>query len=187
MTGTSNDDRALADRLADTRDSAAFRELYARHTPMLFAMALRLIGNETDAEDAVHDAWVRAVERIGRFRGESSLRTWLTGVLINRVREVNRTRVHDSLDDIGDVATHEPLTDVHDLHGVDPIDLGRAFAAMPYGYREVVLLHDVEGFTHEEIGRLLSIETGTSKSQLARGRRWLRRALGGASARGSHG
>lgn len=180
MTAAGDDDRTLADRLARARDPAAFHELYARHTPMLFAMAVRLIGNETDAEDAVHDTWVRAVEKIRGFRGESSLRTWLTGVLINRVREVSRARVHESLDDVPEVATQEPMSDVH---GVDPIDLSRAIGAMPLGYREIVLLHDVEGFTHEEIGQLLGIETGTSKSQLARGRRWLRRALQERSAR----
>jgi RNA polymerase sigma-70 factor (ECF subfamily) len=173
---TESDDLTLAGRLVRDGDPAAFHALYARHTPMLYALARRLLGDDADAEDAVHDSWVRAVEGLHRFRGASSLRTWLTGVLLNRVRELGRLRRHVGLDDVGEegVATDEVVTLSHD---VDPIDLERALSALPPGYREVVLLHDVEGYTHEEIGRLLDVEPGTSKSQLARGRKRLRRIL----------
>jgi RNA polymerase sigma-70 factor, ECF subfamily len=171
---TESDDLALAGRLVRDGDPAAFHALYARHTPMLYALARRLLGDDADAEDAVHDSWVRAVEGLHRFRGASTLRTWLTGVLLNRVREFTRMRRHVGLDDAGELAAAEMVTLGHD---VDPIDLERALTALPPGYREVVLLHDVEGYTHEEIGRLLDVEPGTSKSQLARGRRRLRRIL----------
>ena len=172
MNALDGDEASLVGRLVRHRDPAAFHVLYVRHTPMLFALAVRLTLDPSDAEDAVHDTWLRAVSGLRNFRGDSALRTWLTGVLINRVRETRRARTHEALDDLPDVAQHEPA-----LTQVDPIDLERAFAEMPVGYREIVLLHDVEGFTHEEIARLLGVEPGTSKSQLSRGRRWLRRAL----------
>ena len=167
-------DLALAERLVRDGDAAAFRTLYARHTGTLYALALRLAGDESDAEDAVHDTWLRAAEGLHRFRGSSSLRTWLTGVLTNRVRETTRARRHVSLDDVPEMAASE-----HDdvPAGVAAIDLERALAELPHGYREVLVLHDVAGHTHDEIGRLLGIEPGTSKSQLSRARRRLRAIL----------
>jgi RNA polymerase sigma-70 factor (ECF subfamily) len=167
-------DRALVERLVRARDPAAFHALYARHTPMLFAVAFRLTQSQADAEDAVHDTWVRAVERLRGFEWRSALRTWLTAVLLNRVREEIRAASRTEHVELDDVLAVEPA----ELPGaVDAIDLERALSAMPLRYREVVLLHDLEGFTHQEIAMLLGIETGTSKSQLSRGRRWLREHL----------
>jgi RNA polymerase sigma-70 factor (ECF subfamily) len=167
-------DRVLVDRLVRSGDPVAFHALYARHTPMLFGIAVRLTQSEADAEDAVHDTWVRAVDRLRGFEWRSALRTWLTAVLINRVREVVRAGARTEHLDIDDVLAAEP---VELPRGVDPIDLERALSAMPLRYREVLLLHDLEGFTHQEIAMLLGVETGTSKSQLSRGRRWLREHL----------
>lgn len=166
------EDALLVARLVRDRDPDAFHALYARHTPMLHALALRLTSSAADAEDVVHDTWLRAASALRTFRGESAVRTWLASVLINRVRELRRTRDHAPLDDHIEIANPEPLPT-----RIDPIDLERALAEMPDGYREIVLLHDVEGFTHEEIGFMLGIEPGTSKSQLSRGRRWLRQNL----------
>ncbi|HUF26129.1 MAG TPA: RNA polymerase sigma factor [Gemmatimonadaceae bacterium] len=167
-------DRALADRVTSRRDPASFRALYARHTPALYAMAMRLTGEPADAEDAVHDAWIRAVEALPRFEWRSSLRTWLTGILLNRLRELERHhRPELPLDD-----TVLPTDAPPDLpHDVDPLDLEAAIAALPPGYRRVLVLHDIEGFTHEDIAALLDIEPGTSKSQLSRARAHLRRSL----------
>lgn len=170
-------DRELAARLLDGRDEPAFRELYRRHTPPLYATALRLSSGPPDAEDAVHDAWVRAVEALGRFEWRSSLRTWLTSILLHRLREMARQERRTlPLDDDAPLAAAAPPPPLP--HGVDPLDLERAVAALPAGYRQVLVLHDVEGFTHEEIAALLEVEPGTSKSQLSRARRHLRRVLG---------
>jgi RNA polymerase sigma-70 factor (ECF subfamily) len=156
------------------RDAAAFRILYGRHTAALFAMAMRIGGNAADAEDAVHDAWIRAVEAMPRFEWRSSLRTWLTGILLNRLRELERHRTPTvALDD----ALLSSAVPVELPHGVDPIDLDAAIAELPPGYRRILVLHDIEGFTHEDIGTMLGIDPGTSKSQLSRARRHLRRAL----------
>jgi RNA polymerase sigma-70 factor (ECF subfamily) len=115
------------------------------------------------------------MEGAGSFRGDASLRTWLTAILINRVREMWRMPVLANIDASPDLML-DPRT-IDELQRVDPIDLARALGEMPHGYREVVVLHDIEGFTHEEIGATLGVAPGTSKSQLARGRRWLRQAL----------
>lgn len=169
-----SDDRALAARVIADGDAAAFRTLYRRHTPALYAIAMRLGGDPADAEDAVHDTWIRAVEVLARFEWRSALRTWLAGILINRLRELERRRRPVvALDD----ALLPRESPVALPHGVDPIDLEAAIAALPPGYRRVLVLHDVEGFTHDEIASLLGVDTGTSKSQLSRARRHLRRAL----------
>lgn len=175
MTSTTPDEHALIARLVRDRDPQAWGALYSLHTPMLYALALRLTGNASDAEDIVHDTWLRGMQGVSAFRGASSLRTWLAGILINRTREHSRIRAHESLDDdtiaADNGSTELPLE-------VDPVDLERAIARMPQRYREIVLLYDVEGFTHAEISELLGVAIGTSKSQLARGRGWLRNALG---------
>ena len=176
MSGEEPSDRELAEQLMTSGDPVAFHILYRRHTPALYAVARRLAIDGTDAEDAVHDAWLRVSGGLRRFHWESSLRTWLMGVLINRLRELRRgERPTVPLDDARVFET--AVSDAPLPLSVDPLDLERAVTAMPVRYREVVLLHDLEGFTHEEIANLLGIELGTSKSQLARGRRWLRQAL----------
>jgi RNA polymerase sigma-70 factor (ECF subfamily) len=124
----------------------------------------------------VHDTWVRAVEGLTGFRGASTLRTWLTGILVNRLREGSRVRVHETLDDSADTILPPPPPLPNDI---DVLDLHAAVDAMPARYREVFLLHDVEGFSHREIASLLGIAEGTSKSQLTRGRHWLRARLDG--------
>lgn len=167
-------DRVLAERVVDRKDDRAFRALYARHTPVLYAMAMRLTGEPADAEDAVHDAWLRAVEALPRFEWRSTLRTWLTSILLNRIRELDRQERHAvPIDD--DPAPSEPSAELP--HAVDALDLEAAIRALPPGYRRVLVLHDVEGFTHDDIAALLGVTTGTSKSQLAHARRRLRRAL----------
>jgi RNA polymerase sigma-70 factor (ECF subfamily) len=125
----------------------------------------------------VHDGWIRAVERLGEFRWESSLRTWLAGFVVNRVRERTRRDFRD-VPGIDDAA---PQEDVALREVASRVDLERVVAELPDGFRHVLLLHDVEGYTHEEIAELLGIVPGTSKSQLARARAAVRRALGRAA------
>jgi RNA polymerase sigma-70 factor (ECF subfamily) len=175
---------ALLDRLADTGDAHAFDVLYRRFTGQLFSTALRLTRDPDEAADLVHDTWVRAVESLHGFARRSAFRTWITGILINRHRENERARRRElsrtasaedrEIDDVADPGSAGPL----DATSIDPIDLETAIAALPAGFRQVLVLHDVEGFTHEEIGEALGTVAGTSKSQLARARRRLRELLG---------
>jgi RNA polymerase sigma-70 factor, ECF subfamily len=167
-------DRALVERVSARRDGIAFRVLYARHTPALYAMAMRFTGEPADAQDAVHDTWLRAIEALSRFEWRSSLRTWLVSILLNRLRELERQQRHvlPLEDELPTEAPPEGLP-----RDVDPIDLEAAIHSLPPGYRRVLVLHDGEGFTHEDIAALLGISPGTSKSQLSHARRHLRRAL----------
>ena len=169
-------DEALLDRLARTGDARAFDALYRRHTPRLYATAARITHDADAAADIVHDTWIRAVESIGRFERRSSLRSWLTGILINRHREWLRERQHDAIDDVPHVDDIIDHAHVLPLDGArfDRLDLEAAIAALAPGFRSVLVLHDVEGFTHEEIGTMLGLAPGTSKSQLARARQRVR-------------
>uniref|UniRef100_A0A832MLS2 RNA polymerase sigma factor n=1 Tax=Eiseniibacteriota bacterium TaxID=2212470 RepID=A0A832MLS2_UNCEI len=171
---TSADERALCDAVVRSGDERAFRELYRRHTPAIYQLVLRMLaGAAHDAEDVVQETWIRAVRQLGRFRWESSLRTWLCAIALNQAREVLRRR--------GRAPATEPVEDAPlrapAAKDSERIDLERAIARLPDGYRTVLVLHDVEGYTHEEIGRCLDIAVGTSKSQLFDARRAMRALL----------
>ena len=181
MTGHRDDDRHLVGRVI-RRDERAFSALYDRHTPYLYRLALRLTGgDEVDAGDIVHDAWVRAVERLARFEWRAQLRTWLAGFVINVARERTRDAEDVSLD--GAVAEDEPALP----GGIERVDLERALSTLAPGFRQVLVLHDIEGYKHEEIARLLGVEPGTSKSQLSRARAAMRRLLTDETMRSSRG
>ena len=131
------------------------------------------------AEELTQDVFVRAWEKLALFRGESSFGTWLHRLTVNLVLNARqadgRRRGHLATDDDGgDVYARIPARPVSPG---DRMDLERAIAALPPGARRVFVLHDVEGFTHEEIGTLLSITAGGSKAQLHRARLLLREAL----------
>ncbi len=167
-------DRRLVSNFLARRDELSFRELYHRHTPALYQLALRLVGwNVHEAEEVVQDTWMRAIEALDGFRWESSLRTWLSGIAINRCRELYRQRARQSHELVVEQLVQEASTS----ENFERLDLEQAIAALPNGYRQVLVLHDVEGYTHEEISRMLEIEVGTSKSQLSRARSSVREAL----------
>lgn len=148
-------------------------------------MALRLTGGKhSDAEDVVQEAWMRAARRLAEFEWRSSLSTWLQSIVINCARERWRIATWTSLDDPGRVETEarEGLRTSHPASGTshgasEAIDLERAIASLADGYRAVLVLHDVEGYTHPEIAALCGISEGTSKSQLFHARRALRARL----------
>ena len=165
-------DEDLLDAFARDPSDAAFRALYDRHAPAMYALAMRLMGGRAnEAADALQDAWTRAWPRFTSFRRNSSLRTWLCGFVVNCCRERFREPLVlvDEPDD-----RSETLAEPREL----AIDLERALASLAAGYRAVIVLHDIEGHTHREIAALLGIDEGTSKSQLSRGRRLLRQRLG---------
>jgi RNA polymerase sigma-70 factor (ECF subfamily) len=167
-------DRLLVGTFLASRDERAFRELYTRHTPGLYRFAMRLCaGSVPDAEEVIQDAWISAAGALERFRWESSLRTWLSGIALNCYRQHVRSRKQGAgSEELGDYESREPT-----ISGGERMDLEHALARLAERYRMVVVLHDVEGYTHEEIGQMLGIDTGTSKSQLFRARRRLRELL----------
>ena len=167
----------MATFLAD-RDEAAFRALFQRHTPAIYLLVLRFLGRAgRHAEDVVQETWVRAASALGGFSWRSSLRTWLLGIAVNCCREVLRSASRD--DPSAGTAAADPWSPPS--QGPEKIDLERAIRELPDGYREVFILHDVEGLTHEEIGGRLGIDAGTSKSQLSRARSALRAYWDGGS------
>jgi RNA polymerase sigma-70 factor, ECF subfamily len=165
-------DRDLVAALLDDTDEAAFRELYRRYSPRLFRLVIRILdGQEHEAEDVVQETWLRAATSLRSFRWGSSLPTWLSAIAMNRAREVlrNRKRWHSGgpVEEI--VAQGSSIS--------ERIDLERAEAQLPAGYRSVYRMFDVEGYSHEEIAARLGIAPGTSKSQLFHARRALRALL----------
>lgn len=167
----SDDDARLVARYLATRDEESFRLLFRRHSPVLNRLALRLLGGDRSAaEDALQEAWIRAATGLSAFRFESALRTWLSGIVINCCREARRRR-----------RPEEPLeTEEIKAPAASPssaLDLERVVVGLAEGYREVLVLHDLMGYTHREIAFRLGIEEGTSKSQLFLARRALRRRL----------
>lgn len=153
-------------------DEAAFRTLYRRHTPRLRWLVLRLLGgHEADADDAVQEGWVRAVAGLPGFRGEAVFRSWLSAIAIRVAWEtIRKRRPWVAMDEEAELTTH-----AFDLE--ERVDLEQALGRLPDPQRMVVVLHDVEGFTHDEIATQLGIAEGTSKSHLHRARRALRLML----------
>jgi RNA polymerase sigma-70 factor (ECF subfamily) len=161
----------LADaRLAAAGDAEAFGRLYWRHAARVKALARRLLG-PADADDGTQEVFVRAWRGLGKFRGESAFGTWLHRLAVNvLLRELERSRRRMTEDISLETLAAEPGS------SGDP-DLERALAALPAGVREVVVLHDMESYTHDEIGRLLGIGQSASKMRLHRGRSALRGLL----------
>jgi RNA polymerase sigma-70 factor (ECF subfamily) len=165
-------------RRAQQGDVAAFERLYHAHAPAVHSLARRMLGNDGAARDMVQDIFVRAWERLGSFRGESSFGTWLhrvgVNVILNQLR-VARREVARFVDDEGDDdAPSIPAPG----GGVDArIDLDAAIARLPAGARTVFVLHDIEGYAHDEIAQILGLAPGTIRAQLWRARRLLMKHL----------
>jgi RNA polymerase sigma-70 factor (ECF subfamily) len=168
--GPETPDTVLVHAVRHGGSEEAFSLLYDRHTRPAFQVAWRLLGgSQADAEDAIQEAWMRAVRSLDRWRTDSPFGAWLRGiathVAIDAVRKLHRFT--GELDEL--IALDEPAG--------EQLDLESAIATLPPGYRAVLLLHDVEGFTHEEIGTRLGITAGTSKGQLFKARRAVRALL----------
>lgn len=130
-------------------------------------------GQRSVAEDIVQETWVVAIQTLDRFEGKASFKTWLTGILINKFREHQRKN-RDTIS-LAVLVQRPTTTKNQNLN----IDLKNAILQLPDGYREVLTLHDIEGFKHKEIARLLNIKEGTSKSQLFQARKAMRQLLTG--------
>ena len=166
------DDKQLVQQFIKDRSEESFRILYRNKSPRLQVMAMRLSGNDIKvAEDLIQEMWVRAIQKLETFRWNSSLLTWLTGILVNLNRERFREKVHErlSVEFSSTISSKDTRIEV--------IDLEQAIASLPLGYRDILILHDVEGFKHREIAEMLNIEEGTSKSQLFNARRAMRKYL----------
>jgi RNA polymerase sigma-70 factor (ECF subfamily) len=159
-------------------DVDAFAELYRHHSPRIFALACRMSGSTEAGEDLLQEIFLQAHRKIQGFKGDSMVGTWLYRLAINhcldfvRSRQVKMEKATDSLDR----EDAPPAGAAHDSP-VERIDLERAIRQLPPGCREAFVLHDVEGYEHREIARMLGIAEGTSKSQVFKARMRLRAVL----------
>lgn len=173
-------DLELAGRIK-SGDAAAFEALYQQHATRLYNLASRMSGAAGEAEDLLQDIFLLAYRKVGSYRGESSLGTWLYRLAMNHCLDVLRNRqtrmgqVTDSMDEpaAAPVAAPAPV-----LSTVSRIDLERAIVALPPACRAAFLLHDVEGFGHQEVAEILGVSEGTSKSQVHKARLRIRAHLG---------
>jgi RNA polymerase sigma-70 factor (ECF subfamily) len=158
-------------------DPAAERGLYEAHVDRVYRLAYRFAGDADLARDFTQDTFIRAFERLDDFRGESQFATWLhaiaVSVALNGLRDVKRRRMRET----GLEEGHEVATMGREAEPDLKRRLKVAIDALPEGYRTVFVMHDVEGYTHEQIGKVLGVESGTSKAQLSRARAKLRVAL----------
>jgi len=159
-------------------DVDAFGKLYEMHRRRVYSICLRMLGNPADAEDVTQDVFVQLFRKISTFRGESAFTTWLYRLTVNQVlmylrkRQVRRedTVEESDMEDIVQPGTERP----HAIPSIDHIILEQAISQLPPGYRVVFILHDIEGYEHEEIAQMLGCCAGTSKSQLHKARKKLR-------------
>ena len=170
------DEEPLVKR-AQGGDMAAFEQLYRDHVGRVFAVCMRLAGDASLAEELAQEAFVRAWQKLGSFRGESAFSSWLYTLAVNTALTERRSRRRRT----ARVMTTDDLA-AFDKPGKPPgpergFDLERALAKLPPGARAVLVLHDVEGYKHHEIAEMTGIAEGTSKAQLHRARRLLREAL----------
>jgi RNA polymerase sigma factor (sigma-70 family) len=172
---TEADDAFLIDAVVTHRSERAARRLVDRHSPRLIAVVRRLLASDASAaEDVVQQAWVNGIAALGTFRHDASFSTWMTRIAVRVALDHLRRRAvrHDGLSDALSTHLSAPPVDVDGR-----LDLERLIARLPSGCRGVLVLHDIEGFTHEEISASLGIAVGTSKAHLFRARTLLRRWL----------
>ena len=171
---TSVPDEELIDAVVARRDRRSFDELYRRHADRHYRFLLKLTAGERElADDLFQDTWLIAFTRLSRFEARSRFFTWLAGISLNLARAFWRKKGREE--------------ELPELEGTDgsgteaALDAEAILANLAPGYREVLVLHS-EGYTHEEIGNILSISDGTSKSQLARARQAAERLIKGKKA-----
>jgi RNA polymerase sigma-70 factor (ECF subfamily) len=185
-TETSEMNEAEAIRLAQQGDAGAFERIYRLHSRRVYALCLRMVGNTAEAEDLTQDAFLQLFRKIGTFRGESAFSTWLHRLAVNvvlmklRKKTLPETSLEESTDPEDESNGPRREIGAPDLllsGSIDRVHLERAIGQLPPGYRQVFVLHDVQGFEHNEIAGLMDCSIGNSKSQLHKARMRLRELL----------
>lgn len=169
---------------AQRGDEAAFSALFEAHKRRVYSLCLRMTGNTAEAEDLAQESFLQLFRKIATFRGESAFSTWLHRLVVNVVLMHLRKKglQQISLDET-DNSQEEPVKrdygddDRRLISSVDRISLSRAIEELPPGYRAVFVLHDVEGYEHNEIAQIMGCSIGNSKSQLHKARMKLRESL----------
>ncbi len=168
------EDDQLVER-ARRGEMEAFEALYKRHSPAIFGLTLRMLQNRADAEDMLQEIFLQAYDRLPSFEGRSAFGTWLYRLSVNRCLDHLRSR------GAKEQSRTEPLTSDFPRHtpaaGVRGLELERAIGELPPSSRAAFLLHHVAGFDHKEVGEMMGIAVGTSKSLVHRARTRLKEAL----------
>ena len=161
-------------------DLSAFEQLYRQHVRQIYGACRRLLDSDQDAEDMTQRVFIRAWQRLAGFRGNSRLGTWLRRIAVNLIIDERRARWRQELELSADDSAQRPEETVPAplaRSSTDAIDLERAVRRLPHGPRRVLVLHDIEGYTHKEIAQMLGVVPGTTKTQLFRARRALQEIL----------
>lgn len=168
-------------QLAAAGDIEAFEQIYRRYHRRVYCLCLRMTRSVSEAEDLTQDVFVQLLRKIGTFRGEASFATWLHRLTVNKVlMHFRKPAVRK------EQTTEDGLTPIQAARGtenpakmslIDRLSLDEAMGQLSPGYRAVFILHDVEGYEHQQIGQMLGCAIGTSKSQLHKARMKLRRLL----------
>lgn len=170
---------------AQAGDSASFEVLYELHRRRVYSLCLRMTGRIADAEDLTQEAFLQMYRKIATFRGESAFSTWLYRLCVNvvlmslRKRGLNLVSLEETLAPHDEEGTRREIG-IHDTvlaASVDRINLERAIEGLPPGYRVTFVLHDIEGYEHNEIAEMLACSIGNSKSQLHKARMKLKELL----------
>jgi RNA polymerase sigma-70 factor (ECF subfamily) len=170
-------DFELAQRAA-AGEMFSFEQIYQRHHRRVYSLCLRMTQNPPEAEDLTQEVFIQLFRKIGSFRGDAAFTTWLHRLTVNQVLMYFRKRSVRDEKTTEDGETPEEIVpgteNYQKMPIIDRLALNKAIAALPNGYRTIFLLHDVEGYEHEEIAKMLNLSVGTSKSQLHKARMKLR-------------
>jgi RNA polymerase sigma-70 factor, ECF subfamily len=179
-----NSSAVLVER-AKRGDAEAFEALFYQHKQHVYSLCLRMIGNAADSEELTQEAFMQAFRKIHTFRGDSAFSTWLHRLAVNTVlMRLRKKRVveapYDEFireDETGERCKQFGAADPVLTGSVDRVNLQRAVAHLPHGYRQMFILHDVQGYDHHEVAAILGCSVGNSKSQLHKARTRLRKLL----------
>jgi len=173
-------------RLAQQGDAAAFERLYKTHSRRVYSLCLRMLGNTAEAEDLTQEAFLQLFRKIGTFRGESAFSTWLHRLAVNVVlmklrkksgKEASLEQITEPDEESGTPRRDFGGPDLRLAGSLDRVNLQRAVDQLPPGYKSVFVLHDVQGYEHNEIAHMMGCSIGNSKSQLHKARMRLRDLL----------
>jgi RNA polymerase sigma-70 factor, ECF subfamily len=173
-------------RLAQQGDAAAFERLYRLHSRRVYSLCLRMVGNTAEAEDLTQEAFLQLFRKIATFRGESAFSTWLHRLAVNVVlmklrkksgKETSLEQVTEPDEESGTPRRDFGTVDLRLSGSLDRVNLQRAVDELPPGYKAAFILHDVQGYEHNEIAEMLGCSIGNSKSQLHKARMRLRDLL----------
>ncbi|HEY6443205.1 MAG TPA: sigma-70 family RNA polymerase sigma factor [Candidatus Acidoferrales bacterium] len=177
---------AVSIRLAQQGDAAAFERLYRLHSRRVYSLCLRMVGNTAEAEDLTQEAFLQLFRKIATFRGESAFSTWLHRLAVNVVlmklrkksgKETSLEQVTEPDEESGTPRRDFGAIDLRLSGSLDRVNLQRAVDQLPPGYKAAFILHDVQGYEHNEIAEMLGCSIGNSKSQLHKARMRLRDLL----------